>query len=190
MTVTPGCEHLQRKLFTVCSVREPILLTLLWFMEMHLENWLFIVKVLTGFYWVIWNGAMLCFPIKRCLGHLTGDIHAVVMCYASKGCRLLPLIWINFMFLQNSGNFTSITFHETALISCNHFKCTVISQVRDVAKVFNRRESSNNRRVFGLKTLSRKARYTLGIWVYAPPGKFWECTLSEMHFPWIGGQEW
>ena len=50
MTVTPGCKHLQRKLFTVCSVREPILLTLLWFMEMHLENWLFIVKVLTGFY--------------------------------------------------------------------------------------------------------------------------------------------
>lgn len=89
----------------------------------------FIVKVLTGFNWGIWNGTMLCFPIKGCLGHLNGDIHAVIMCYASKGCMLIPLIWINFMFLHNSGNFTPITFYETALISCNHFKGTVISQV-------------------------------------------------------------
>ena len=33
------------------------------------------------------------------------------------------------MFLHNSGNFTPITFYETAFISCNHFKGTVISQV-------------------------------------------------------------
>ena len=62
---------------------------------------------------------------------------------------------------------------------------TALLQNRDVAKGFNRRESSNNKRVLGERptlaclwhAMPRRVRG------HAPPGNFGKCILSETHFP-------
>ena len=56
---------------------------------------------------------------------------------------------------------------------------------RDVAKDFNRRESSNNKRVLGERPTLACLLHAMprGVRGHAPPGNFGKCILSETHFP-------
>ena len=57
--------------------------------------------------------------------------------------------------------------------------------IRDVAKDFNRRESSNNKRVLGERPTLACLLHAMprGVRGHAPPGNFGKCILSETHFP-------
>ena len=61
---------------------------------------------------------------------------------------------------------------------------------RDVAKVFSRRESSNDRRVFGPKAHSSvpKARYIRGVRGHAPLGNFENAYSQRCIFLDFGGK--